>query len=101
MITNLKDMMVDRLKLFQKKNSGKLPERVLVYRDGVSEVCLGSVYSLNPVSLFLGSIQHCQRTGTTSDLRSLPDFRHTQGTLQAKIDDHHLWQTPPHAFLPH
>ncbi|KAG9307964.1 ribonuclease H-like domain-containing protein [Chiua virens] len=37
MITNLKDMMIDRIKLFQKKNSGKLPERILVYRDGVSE----------------------------------------------------------------
>lgn len=31
-------MMVNRLKLFQKKNAGKLPERILVYRDGVSEV---------------------------------------------------------------
>jgi hypothetical protein len=37
MITNLKTMMIDRLKLFQSKNNGKLPERVLVYRDGVSE----------------------------------------------------------------
>ncbi|OAX43740.1 Piwi-domain-containing protein [Rhizopogon vinicolor AM-OR11-026] len=36
MITNLKDMMVERLKLF--KQHGKiLPQRVLVYRDGVSE----------------------------------------------------------------
>ena len=38
MVTNLKNMMVDRLKLFQKKNSGKLPERIMVFRDGVSEV---------------------------------------------------------------
>ncbi|KIK78298.1 hypothetical protein PAXRUDRAFT_834618 [Paxillus rubicundulus Ve08.2h10] len=37
MVTNLKNMMIDRLKLFQSKNNGKLPERVLVYRDGVSE----------------------------------------------------------------
>ncbi|KAF9224760.1 Piwi-domain-containing protein [Gyrodon lividus] len=37
MITNLKNMMVDRLKLFQSKNNGKLPQRILVYRDGVSE----------------------------------------------------------------
>ncbi|KAF8128683.1 Piwi domain-containing protein [Boletus edulis] len=37
MITNLKKMMVDRLTFFQKKNNGKLPERILVYRDGVSE----------------------------------------------------------------
>ncbi|KAF9242311.1 ribonuclease H-like domain-containing protein [Melanogaster broomeanus] len=37
MITNLKVMMVDRIKLFQRKNKETLPERVLVYRDGVSE----------------------------------------------------------------
>ena len=32
--------MVDRLKLFQKRNNGKLPERIVVYRTGVSEVCI-------------------------------------------------------------
>jgi len=36
MITNLKNMMIGRLKLFRSKN-GKLPQRILVYRDGVSE----------------------------------------------------------------
>ncbi|KAJ8590502.1 argonaute-like protein [Rhizopogon salebrosus TDB-379] len=36
MITNLKDMMVARLKLYQ-QHSKTLPQRVLVYRDGVSE----------------------------------------------------------------
>ena len=35
--------MVDRLKLFQKKNNGMLPERILIYRSGVSEVCYSSV----------------------------------------------------------
>ena len=44
MITNLKGMMIDRLKLFQSKNSGKLPDRVLVYRDGVSEVWIVSLF---------------------------------------------------------
>jgi hypothetical protein len=38
MITNLKDMMVARLRLYQKHNGETLPHRVLVYRDGVSEV---------------------------------------------------------------
>jgi len=38
MITNLKDMMVARLRLYQKHNKKTLPQRVLVYRDGVSEV---------------------------------------------------------------
>ncbi|KAG6379433.1 ribonuclease H-like domain-containing protein [Boletus reticuloceps] len=37
MITNLRGMMVDRLKLFQKKNNGKLPERILIYRSGISQ----------------------------------------------------------------
>ncbi|KAF8121197.1 Piwi-domain-containing protein [Boletus edulis] len=37
MITNLRDMMVDRLKLFQKKNNSKLPERILIYRSGISQ----------------------------------------------------------------
>ena len=43
MITNLRGMMVDRLKLFQKKNNGQLPERILIYRSGISEVCRSSV----------------------------------------------------------
>ncbi|THU88586.1 argonaute-like protein [Dendrothele bispora CBS 962.96] len=37
MVTNLKNMMIERLKVFQSRNNGKLPTRVLVYRDGVSE----------------------------------------------------------------
>ena len=36
MITNLANMMVERLKAFYTKNKS-LPSRVLVYRDGVSE----------------------------------------------------------------
>ena len=43
MIMNMRGMMIDRLKLFQKKNNGKLPERILVYRNGISEVCRSSV----------------------------------------------------------
>ncbi|KAI0321511.1 argonaute-like protein [Amylostereum chailletii] len=37
MITDLKDMMEERLKLYRDKNNKTLPQRVLVYRDGVSE----------------------------------------------------------------
>ncbi|KAK5463118.1 hypothetical protein LTS15_002831 [Exophiala xenobiotica] len=36
MITGLKEMIVNRLKLWQ-KNNGSLPDNILVYRDGVSE----------------------------------------------------------------
>lgn len=38
MISELAAMMVERLEAFRAK-SRRLPERVLVYRDGVSEVC--------------------------------------------------------------
>ena len=41
MISDLKDMMVERLLIYQKRNKS-LPERVLVYRDGVSEVNIGT-----------------------------------------------------------
>ncbi|KAK7034495.1 hypothetical protein VNI00_012342 [Paramarasmius palmivorus] len=37
MVTNLAKMMYERLLLFSSRNSNKLPQRVLVYRDGVSE----------------------------------------------------------------
>jgi hypothetical protein len=41
MISELAAMMEERLKAFKAK-SGKLPSKVLVYRDGVSEVRQGS-----------------------------------------------------------
>lgn len=37
MVTNLDSMMVERLNLFKAYNNGLLPQRILVYRDGVSE----------------------------------------------------------------
>ncbi|KAJ7084016.1 argonaute-like protein [Mycena belliarum] len=37
MVTNLEGMMTARLQLYRTKNNGALPDRVLVYRDGVSE----------------------------------------------------------------
>jgi hypothetical protein len=39
MVTHLREMLVERLLLYEKK-SKKLPERVFVFRDGVSEVRL-------------------------------------------------------------
>jgi eukaryotic translation initiation factor 2C len=38
MIQELRDMMIERLLLFEKRNK-MLPERIIVFRDGVSEVC--------------------------------------------------------------
>jgi hypothetical protein len=39
MVQALDKMMVARLKLFQQRTN-KLPERILIYRDGVSEVVI-------------------------------------------------------------
>ncbi|KAF1845242.1 Piwi-domain-containing protein [Cucurbitaria berberidis CBS 394.84] len=37
MVAELDEMIVERLKLWQKRNRGGLPNKVIVYRDGVSE----------------------------------------------------------------
>ena len=37
MLDELRDMLVERLLVYEKKNQ-VLPERIFVYRDGVSEV---------------------------------------------------------------
>ena len=39
MVEALTQMTMERLQLYQKKNN-RLPERIIVYRDGVSEVCI-------------------------------------------------------------
>jgi eukaryotic translation initiation factor 2C len=37
MVEELEEMIIERLRLWQKRNQGKLPNKVIVYRDGVSE----------------------------------------------------------------
>lgn len=37
MVSNLDDLLLTRLKLWSSRNGGRLPENILVYRDGVSE----------------------------------------------------------------
>lgn len=37
MVQELREMIEERLRLYRKKNRGRLPENILVYRDGVSE----------------------------------------------------------------
>tara|TARA_R110002003_G_scaffold25_16_gene1274 strand:- start:18964 stop:21702 length:2739 start_codon:yes stop_codon:yes gene_type:complete len=37
MVAELEEMIIERLKLWQKRNQNKLPNKVIVYRDGVSE----------------------------------------------------------------
>ncbi len=38
MLDELKDMISERLLLYKERNKSTLPERILVFRDGVSEV---------------------------------------------------------------
>ena len=37
MVSGLEDMMVERLKIYQRHNNQALPQNIIVYRDGVSE----------------------------------------------------------------
>ncbi|TFK71981.1 Piwi-domain-containing protein, partial [Pluteus cervinus] len=37
MVDHLEEMLKERLALYKKKNEGKLPERIIIFRDGVSE----------------------------------------------------------------
>ncbi|TBU37767.1 Piwi-domain-containing protein [Dichomitus squalens] len=37
MVESLTQLTIERLQLYKKRNAGKLPERILVFRDGVSE----------------------------------------------------------------
>lgn len=37
MVTCLEEMMVERLKLWEKKNNNNLPTKIVIYRDGVGE----------------------------------------------------------------
>jgi len=46
MLDELRDMLVERLLFYEKKNRA-LPARIIVYRDGVSEVS-SSIFISNP-----------------------------------------------------
>src|SRR6266571_4850956 len=45
-LDELRDMMIERLGVYQGRNKGNLPDRIFVYRDGVSEVCFSSFFRL-------------------------------------------------------
>lgn len=47
MVTNLDKMMISRLDLFKARNKNLLPQRVLIYRDGVSEVSVSLLYFIS------------------------------------------------------
>lgn len=37
MVEGLKDLMIERLRLFQSRNANRLPKKIIMFRDGVSE----------------------------------------------------------------
>ena len=45
MVEDLTRMTMERLQLYKKKN-GKLPDKVIVFRDGVSEVCVSLCHDM-------------------------------------------------------
>jgi len=47
------DMLIDRLLLYEKKNKG-LPDRIFVYRDGVSEASLGLLFITTSLTIKQG-----------------------------------------------
>jgi eukaryotic translation initiation factor 2C len=53
MLDELKDMLIQRLVLYEKKNKC-LPDRIFVYRDGVSEVSLGLFLITTPLTIKQG-----------------------------------------------
>ena len=61
MISDLDEMMVERLQLWQKRNNNLLPERVFMFRDGVSEVRLAYslVYYRPPTHIRVNLKRYC------------------------------------------
>jgi len=53
MLDELRDMLIERLVLYEKKNKS-LPDRIFVYRDGVSEVSLGLFLITTPLTIKQG-----------------------------------------------
>lgn len=62
--TNFGPMIVERLEMWKKNNNGSLPERILVYRDGVSESQYEQVLKTEVPVIY----QACERTGSKSTL---------------------------------
>lgn len=49
MVQDLDHMMVERLLLYQKHNNKRLPDRIVVFRDGVSEVSANTLFFIFPL----------------------------------------------------
>ena len=104
MIQELRDMMVERLQLFEKRNKA-LPDKILVYRDGVSEVRRAALpYYRHLTSLvFTGPVPGRSERGIAQDPGGIQEVRYRpeEDTIPAEIDDRDLRQASPCTVLPH
>lgn len=55
MVEGLVKLLIERLQLYEKKMK-TLPERILIYRDGVSEVCVHHYYGKICINVLAGPI---------------------------------------------
>jgi hypothetical protein len=58
MISEMDEMMIERLQLYQKRNNDLLPDRIFMFRDGVSEVRLAPCSCVPRTNTISGSIRH-------------------------------------------
>lgn len=90
MVSDLADMMVERLQEFQKKSKA-LPQRIIVYRDGVSEVPHPPYHlSFRSPTVFIGTIPHCRARGNASDQTGVHEVHGLQQAIHPEAYDRHL-----------
>ena len=81
MVQGLTKALVNRLTLYRQKNK-TLPERIMVYRDGVSEVNTPNPYCPFDckflMSIYLGPVPISVAEGTASDPRRIQESRHSR-----------------------
>lgn len=77
MLDELRDMLVERLLVYETKNKS-LPDRILVFRDGVSEVCHSPYILLLCLCRYL-SLPHCRVNTTLSLKKSFPRYSRRLG----------------------
>ena len=101
MVEKLTEMTIERLQLYQKRNGGRLPDRIFVYRDGVSEVrntLISESRLLMHRGCASGPIPPCSPARIGEDTsRIQADL--AEGSLQARTNYRHLRQTSPCSVL--
>ena len=97
-------MMIERLKQYQEV-SMSLPERVYVFRAGVSEVRYFDTHSSPAVlKCVAGTAQHRPQRRASQDNRRFQESElerwASRNTLPTSVDDLHMrWQALPHPKL--